>query len=192
MAVSYTQFVTARLGKKVDYDGVFQYQCVDLIKQYIKDLTGHEPWVFGGAAAVGYDTGSPFVGIQTWVKIPRSEGVMPRQGDVIFWWPSTGNSYGHVAIVDSIAWSKVTVIEQNGVGGGNGEWGNAIRRKAYMLKNTLWRYRYITPLSPADQKIVDTALASNSAMWKLTSDATLKILLKETNTLIRELYTVKS
>ena len=43
MAVSYTQFVTARLGKKVDYDGVFQYQCVDLIKQYIKDLTGNEP-----------------------------------------------------------------------------------------------------------------------------------------------------
>ena len=32
------EFVKKYIGKKVDYDGVFGSQCVDLFRQYVKDV----------------------------------------------------------------------------------------------------------------------------------------------------------
>ena len=37
------------LGKRVDYDGVYLFQCVDLIKQYLAQLYGLKPGSWGDA-----------------------------------------------------------------------------------------------------------------------------------------------
>lgn len=41
-------FVKKRLGKRVDYDGAYGFQCVDLAKQYISECLG-----FGKIGALG-------------------------------------------------------------------------------------------------------------------------------------------
>lgn len=189
-SMTHAQFIKQRLGKKTDYDGMYAYQCVDLVKQYMKDVYAQEPGVFWGSAAAWYESGSPFSkNSSVWKKTPRAEKIVPSQGDIIFWAASGTNSYGHVAIVDSMSSaSKVKVIEQNGSGGGNGEWANAIRYKEYLLKNTLGRYHYRTPLSDADQAVVDIILHNNSKLYNITKDGDLKNLLASTSKKIRELY----
>ena len=122
----YKDFAKKRLGKKVDYDGSYGFQCADLAKQYIS-----ESLEFGkiGALWNAKDMpNNPF--FSKWEKIKGMKNLM--QGDIIIrsQWP-----YGHVAIVDHVLNGKVYVLEQNGSGknSGSGIWANAIRIQAYRL-----------------------------------------------------------
>ena len=49
--MTYDQFINKYNGKQIDYDGAYGVQCVDLIKQYIKDVIGIEPQAIGNAEA---------------------------------------------------------------------------------------------------------------------------------------------
>lgn len=51
---------------------------------------------------------------------------------------SLNGAYGHVAVVREDRWNNVLVIEQNGKGGGNGLWENAIRLKEYPKRFRAW------------------------------------------------------
>ena len=119
-------FVQKRLGKRVDYDGAYGFQCADLAKQYIS-----EALEFGKIGALGNAKDmpkSPF--FANWEKIKGTKNLM--QGDIII---SSHGPYGHVAIVDHILNGKVYVLEQNGSGkdSGSGLGANAIRIQPYRL-----------------------------------------------------------
>ena len=119
-------FVQKRLGKRVDYDGAYGFQCADLAKQYIDE--GLE---FGRIGALGNAKDmpkSPFFSNREKIKGMRNL----MQGDIII---RSQGQYGHVAIVDHVLNWKVYVLEQNGSGknSGSGLGANAIRIQPYNL-----------------------------------------------------------
>lgn len=89
----YKNFVNKRLGKRVDYDRAYGFQCADLAKQYIDE--GLE---FGKIGALGNAKdmpNNPFFSSRE--KIKGAKNLM--QGDIII---RSQGQYGHVAIVDHI------------------------------------------------------------------------------------------
>ena len=108
------EFVDTYNGKKVDYDGRFGYQCVDLFRQYCKDVwqIPHTGGVVGAAELfTKYD------------KMPLEvkyldrlvyTGDMPETGDVVLFAPTKKNQYGHVAIVITASSQSMAVFEQDG------------------------------------------------------------------------------
>ncbi|MBB1557751.1 MAG: CHAP domain-containing protein [candidate division SR1 bacterium] len=114
------------LGKRIDYDGVYDFQCVDLAKLYLERLGFGKIGKLGNAKQVPqadlFNTGRE--------KIVGTDNLM--QGDIIV---RTRDKYGHIAIVDRIVDGKVFVLEQNGSGknSGSGTGPNAIRVQPYKL-----------------------------------------------------------
>ena len=122
----YKDFAKKRLGKRVDYDRSYGFQCADLAKQYIS-----EALEFGKIGALGNAKDmpkSPFFANRE--KIKGMKNLM--QGDIII---RSKGQYGHVAVVDHILNGKVYVLEQNGSGkdSGSGLGVNAIRIQPYRL-----------------------------------------------------------
>ena len=114
------------LGKRIDYDGAYGFQCVDLIKLYLEFLGFWKIKSLGNAKQVPqaelFNSGRE--------KIVGTDDLM--QGDIII---KTQGKYGHIAIVDRIVGWKVFVLEQNwswkNSWSGTGD--NAIRVQSYKL-----------------------------------------------------------
>lgn len=112
------EFIIKYDGKKVDFDGVYGAQCVDLFRQYakevlrIKDHTGVCATT-GGAVDLFLD----------YDKMPiekkyftRSKAKNWKAGDILIWGPTDKNKYGHVAIfLATLGVTHVLVFEQNGI-----------------------------------------------------------------------------
>ena len=111
------EFVKKYKGRKVDFDGVYGAQCVDLFRQYAKeglDIPEHTgPCATSGGAKdlfLDYD------------KMPvekkyftRSKGKAYQPGDVLIWDRTEKNQYGHVAIFLAYLGNSLLVFEQNGI-----------------------------------------------------------------------------
>lgn len=98
------QFVAKYDGKKIDFDGHFGAQCVDLIRQYINEVLGtQQPYGVVGAyqlldnLPVGYE-------------VHLSGEIKP--GDILVWNKGYGEN-GHTAIVLESNPQQVRVFEQN-------------------------------------------------------------------------------
>lgn len=108
-----THFIKKYNGKKVDFDGAFGAQCVDLFRQYNKEVWGnpHTGAVEGAKDLIlNYDN-LPLE--QKYLeKIPRY--FFPKAGDVAVWGASSRNKYGHVAIVVYTEDNNLIVFEQDG------------------------------------------------------------------------------
>lgn len=107
--MSLTQFIKKYLGEKVDFDGKFGSQCVDLYRQYLKDVlcVPQTPAVEGAKDIID----NPGV-----LSVTRDSALADySQGDVLIWDRSKTNKYGHVAILVSVYNTKYfIVLEQNG------------------------------------------------------------------------------
>lgn len=107
------------LGKRVDQDGVFGYQCVDLIKQYAKEVLGMTPGAWGNAIDYWKNTNHPLLS-----KYTRVASQSPQRGDIVILNGTAGNPYGHIGI----ATDSNTMLEQNGAtGDGDGQGGDEVR-----------------------------------------------------------------
>lgn len=107
-----TTFVRTYLGKKVDFDNTNGCQCVDLFRQYVKDVYGMEQTPAlgenGGAKDIFDKHGSLCV-------TPDTLLTDYSKGDVLVWGPSETNKYGHVAILVDVYNTKYfIVLEQDG------------------------------------------------------------------------------
>jgi hypothetical protein len=109
------QFVKKNVGQKVDFDGYCGAQCVDLPRQYWKDVCGIkerlEPCSTSGGAKdlfLDYD------------KMPKEKKYLKRgtrgfiAGDVLVWNSNPNNKYGHVAIFLGFLGDSLIVFEQDG------------------------------------------------------------------------------
>lgn len=124
--MSYIDFKNEWLGRRVDYDHVYAYQCVDLILQYIKECYGISSGVWGNAVDYWYATSGPLL-----TKFDKLATTDAHQGDIVVLNGLAGNPYGHIGICDSEDATTVTILEQNGsTGNGDGLAGNAIRLRA--------------------------------------------------------------
>ena len=105
-----TQFIKKYLGTNVDFDGKFGYQCVDLYRQYCKDVLNvkqQSPAVEGAKDIIEHP-GELYV-------TRDSELADYSRGDVLIWGTTDTNKYGHVAILVDIYNTKYfIVLEQNG------------------------------------------------------------------------------
>lgn len=109
MAISLTQFIKKYLGTKVDFDGKFGPQCVDLARQYYSEVLDVPQF-------------PPVEGAKDIIKNPGNLKVIKEDaladyssGDVLIWGASRTNQYDHVAILVSIYNTKYfIVLEQDG------------------------------------------------------------------------------
>ena len=110
-------FVKKYEGKKVDFDGVFGAQCVDLARQYWKEVLGIPKHTgpcstTGGAKDLYLDYDKMPIEKKYFHKIPKSKGI--ATGDTLIWDSTETNKYGHVAIYLGTLNNSVIVFEQNG------------------------------------------------------------------------------
>lgn len=104
-----TAFIKTYLGKKVDYDKKYGFQCVDLYRQYLKDvLEVPQTPAIEGAKDIFDNHGE--------LKVtPESSLADYTRGDILIWNKSKTNPYGHVAILVDIYNTKYfIVLEQDG------------------------------------------------------------------------------
>lgn len=105
------EFIKNYEGKQVDFDGVLGFQCVDLFRQYSKevlDIPEHTGVVEGAKDLYLNFTKMPLM--QKYflrVKFPKVE-------DVVIFDKTPTNKYGHVAIVIYATKKTLIVFEQNG------------------------------------------------------------------------------
>lgn len=105
-------FVNKYNGKKVDFDGAYGFQCVDLFRQYCADNglphTGSCSST-GGAIDLWNDYDKMLE------KVYFQKVRTPRAGDVVIFGATPNNRFGHVAIVLGILGSGLIVFEQDGI-----------------------------------------------------------------------------
>lgn len=99
------RFIVNNLDKKIDFDGAYGAQCVDLYRQYCKDVLGipQTPPVEGAK--------------DIWEKhgnLKQSKGSY-AVGDILIYDSTPTNKYGHVCILASLLDSDTFIVfEQNG------------------------------------------------------------------------------
>ena len=105
-------FINQNIGKKVDFDGVYGAQCVDLFRQYCKDVlkVPHTGSVEGAK-----DLFFKYDQLPVEKKYFEKVALCPRVGDVAIWGSTESNKYGHVAIfLGVVDDNHVLVFEQDG------------------------------------------------------------------------------
>ena len=110
-------FVKKYEGKKVDFDGAFGAQCVDLFRQYSKEGLGIPEHTgscstSGGAKDLYLDYEKMPIEKKYFTKIPKNKAFVC--GDVLIWDSTETNKYGHVAIYLGKLNNSLIVFEQNG------------------------------------------------------------------------------
>lgn len=104
-------FVKNYEGKQVDFDGALGSQCVDLFRQYSKevlDIPEHTGVVEGAKDL--YLNFSKMPLMQKYLLRVK----FPKVGDVVIFDKTPTNKYGHVAIVLYATKKTLIVFEQNG------------------------------------------------------------------------------
>lgn len=87
------EFVDKYTNKKVDFDGKWPGECVDLARQYIKDVLKAPQWPPVEGAADMWDTYPK----DAYKRFKCVTGASPQPGDIVIWSRDMGK-YGHVAI----------------------------------------------------------------------------------------------
>jgi len=146
----YTDFRNEWLGKRIDYDWSFWFQCVDLAKLYLDKVAWlGEIWPLGDAR----DIPNNHLFAKGWEILKWTDDLM--QWDIII---RTRGKYGHIAIVDHITGGKVYVLEQNWSGKNSWSWiwPNAIRIQPYSLSwyDTVLRCKKIFENLQAERQFV--------------------------------------
>lgn len=115
-----TEFLNKNCGKKVDFDGAYGAQCVDLFRQFAKDVLKipEHTGAVNGAKELFTKYSSLPKEKQYFHKFAISEIVCGDTylipGDVAIFDGTSTNPYGHVAIVVSSNGQRVIVFEQDG------------------------------------------------------------------------------
>jgi len=107
------QFIEKYKGKGVDYDHFYSTQCVDLIRQYIKEVL-NQPQPRGVVGAKDFWTNyesDPNLN-QYFNKIPKTQEGIPSKGDIIVW-GSTYGKFGHIAIINWANVNQFQALSQN-------------------------------------------------------------------------------
>lgn len=140
-------FITKYTGKKIDFDGSFGAQCMDLYRFYVKEVWGvkQTPGVIGayqvfGSLPAGFDkftTGTPQV------------------GDVITW-SEKQVKFGHIAIVTEVNAFGFKCFEQNAPIGG------ACRIGSYNYKNIIGWFR---PKQSLNKTFMKITIIANKISW---------------------------
>lgn len=118
-ALSIDAFALKWVGKSIDWDGAYGYQCTDLMRLWIDNIGGKQLPGLSNGAKHGYALADP----KHWLKVKYTGKNKPRGGDIVFFDAKPTNQFGHVAIAlrKDQTWPKHRTIDQN--------WGSSKVRK---------------------------------------------------------------
>ena len=106
-------YIKKAIGKGIDFDGQYGYQCADLSVDYMYYITDKKVRMWGNAKDL---INNDFKGLATVYK--NTPSFLAKKGDVFVMGANRGGGYGHTGIVVSATLNSITVIEQNWLGGG--------------------------------------------------------------------------
>lgn len=163
--MAYQDFKNRWLGRRIDYDHVYAYQCVDLILIYIKEEFGLATGVWGNAIDYWNRPSAPLLG-----KFNLVAGSNAQQGDIVVLNGLAGNPYGHIGICESVTATTVNILEQNGAGSGTGTGRDAIQVRGIPKSRVagLLRPKPATPPPPPPPAARSTVfLPGHVQSWRL-------------------------
>jgi hypothetical protein len=102
-------------GKYCEFNNdQYLFQCVDLARQYIKEVLGY-PQASMPPAGYAKDIFKNFVGNDYFGKVPNGPYNAPRTGDIVFWgyYPFVTGWAGHVAICSTASTYGLVTFDQN-------------------------------------------------------------------------------
>lgn len=106
-------FINKYIKTRVDFDGAYGAQCVDLFRQYCKDVL---ELPHTGAVEGAKDLFEKYDNLPLEKKYfyRRNRLLEASPGDIAVWGATKTNPYGHVAIVVQNDYYNLVVFEQNG------------------------------------------------------------------------------
>ena len=111
--MNFTQWLNSRIGKKIDYDGVYGVQCVDLIDDYIVNCLGLKIGFYGNAKEWWLKRNN-----STWLKnnfeFLNPQTTIAQKGDIGV---RTSGTYGHIFVI--AGWNtnnEIIIYDQNATG----------------------------------------------------------------------------
>jgi len=106
--MTFNEFIAKYDGKGINYDGAYGNQCVDLYRQYVKEVCGvpQSPSVAGAK-----DIWNTYLSAH-FDRIANTPTGVPQAGDIVIW-GSTIGTYGHVAVFISGNVNTFTSFDQN-------------------------------------------------------------------------------
>ena len=149
--MNYDELKAKWLWKKIDFDWVYWNQCVDFVKQAVKDLYWINIWTFNWSAYNWWNSWSPFS--TRWKRVENTLNAIPPAWAVVFFdkiyrWQTCINPYWHVAI--TWKWctkTKLIVLEQNAWNWNwDWKWNNSITERVLNYvkpSRCLWWYELI-------------------------------------------------
>lgn len=107
------EFVDKYLGKKVDFDGAYGNQCVDLARFYWKEVCGiQQPKGVAGAADFWSNYSTDPILKDNFEKIVNTPEAVAQPGDVVVWNRNYGK-FGHIAVCVSADMNNLSCFSQN-------------------------------------------------------------------------------
>jgi len=155
-------FIKKYLGKKIDYDLSYGGQCVDLFRQYVKEVLGFpQSNPVGGAADIWHTASEKYYNF-----IKNTPNGVPEKGDIVIWNRNAGKGFGHVAIFLEGNVGKFTSLDQN--------WPtlNKVTKTSHYYKNVIgWLHPKEVPMSddPDIQKKLESCMKDREKFWKEVS-----------------------
>lgn len=102
------QFIEKYNNKKIDFDGMYNGQCVDLYRQYVKEVLGFPQ---SPAVAGAKDIWDTYLS-SFFTRYNNSPTAVPKKGDIVIWGTKMGQ-YGHVAVFIDGGVTKFNSFDQN-------------------------------------------------------------------------------
>ena len=143
--MKYTEFFKKYKGVKIDYDGVYGCQCVDLIDRYISDVLQLKIGFCGNAKTWWTNRfSSQWLDNNFYFVTPQFKNNETRRGDIGI---RCSGSYGHIFIIDSVnSNGRFSYYDTNGRG----------KNDPVTLRTVSYNPEYITGiLRPKNQKNID-------------------------------------
>lgn len=170
------QFITKWLGKKADWDGHFQGQCVDLFRYYVEEVLGFpQPKGVAGAKDFWTNYESDPNLKNYYDKIPNTPTGVPEKGDVMLWNEKSGGGFGHVSIFIEGTATKFISFDQN--------WPtlSVCTKTSHTYTNVLGWLRPKLPQSNQEQ--LDALRKERDSNWNLYQET--KILLEQSEATVK-------
>lgn len=109
MIITLDEFVEKYSGKEIDFDGQYGGQCVDLYRQYVKEVLDfpQSPSVQGAK-----DIWNSYLE-DKYLRITNTSDLVPQRGDVVIWNGKVGSGYGHIGVFIEGDINRFTSFDQN-------------------------------------------------------------------------------